>query len=761
MSYLVSFFIVVLISVVGNCYIITTKRNEVKINYRSMLLTVGIPIGSFAFCSLLYKITCLFTVSHNNFLLLLSLIICTLSEIFAVNILLNNRNITIVRHLFILSLVLSLFETFLFNYTSITTNPKMQYIDISTIQSDGTVSYEEDSLIISADSSLTIDEPPADTSAIIINQQQSHGKFINPIEVSLLIKDGSLSQSFETVRDRLTPATGKPLVMSIMPYKKLYSVKINYTGVTEPLTIHSVQSANAVPFSFSFLRYLVLFAIVGFIILVREKNWSYILYHPNNFRQNLILQGIILICTAAAFLYLIPEKVVSYDPNVPNVSDPFALMFDAFQKKQLYLDLDADPNLLSLENVYDRSLRDASGVFSYWDLALYNGHYYSYFGVAPVLTLYYPFYLISGKLPTVSFASFIFCILAIFFFCQLVITIVNRLVRHCNFLLLCLAIPTSAACCGVFYVLNMSNIYTLPLSAGLCFLFLCLWFGLKATMYERKSLRILLLILSGVTLSLCAMSRPGMALGSLILTPFYLQILLSEKNSLRSKLSQACAFLVPVLFGAAFILIYNYKRFGDIFDFGQTYQLTVNDIHANNLSFISFFPMLIHYFLQLPRTRALFPYFEANYFITYNYGKFTYLADTIGAFTYSIIPAGLLLTPSICRRTHLRFSVKKWFLIISFCISLLIAWQDFCLGGSVTRYVIDFLPLLVLLSIVVLLSAVDIDHGTKTKTRICVLLFTSSFLVSFLLTIGVRDGILMKFHGELYETVEDLFIFWK
>lgn len=761
MNYLVSFGIVVLISVVGICYTVVTKRNEVKIDRRALLLTAGMPIGSFAFCSLLYKITCLFTVSHNQFLPLLSLIVCSLSEIFAVKILLNSRNTAMIKRLLILSILLSLFEIFLFNYTSITSDPKMQHIDISTIQSDGTVSHEEDSLIISADSSLVIEEPPEYTKAIIVDQQQSHDKVVNPIEVSLLIKDGSLSQSFETVRDRLTPADGKKLVMSLMPYKKLYSVKLNYTGVTKPLTVHSIQAANAVPFSFSFLRYFVLFAIIGFIIIAHEKNLCHIMYRPNNLRQNLVLQGIILICTVTAFLYLLPEKVVSYDPNVVNTADPFAMTFDAFQKKQLYLDLDVDPDLLTLENVYDRSIRDASGAFSYWDLALYNGHYYCYFGVGPVLTLYYPFYWLSGKLPTVSFSSFIFGLLAIFFFCQLIITIVRRMVRNCNFLFLCMAIPTGVACCGIFYVLNCSNIYTLPLSTGLCYLFLCLWSGLKATMCDKKFLRILLLIVSGASLSLCAMSRPGIALGALILTPFYVQILLSKDNSIRSKISQASAFLIPVFLGAAFILTYNYKRFGDILDFGQTYQLTVNDIHANKLSFISFFPMLFHYFLQLPRPRALFPYFEANYCVIYNYGKFTYLADTIGAFTYPIIPAGLLLTPSICRRSHSCFPIKKCFLIIGFCISLMIAWQDFCLGGAVTRYVIDFLSLLVLLSIVVLLSAVDIDHGTKTKIHICGLLFTVSICVSFLLTIGVRDGVIMKYHSGLYETVEDLLVFWK
>ena len=176
---------------------------------------------------------------------------------------------------------------------------------------------------------------------------------------------------------------------------------------------------------------------------------------------------------------------------------------------------------------------------------------------------------------------------------------------------------------------------------------------------------------------------------------------------------------------------------------------------------MSFFPMLFHYFLQLPRTRALFPYFEPNFCVIYNYGRYTYLGDTIGVFTYPFIPAGMLLMPLIFRRIRSAFSLKKWFMILCFGISMIIAWQDFCLGGAITRYVIDFLPLLVILSMLVLLSAVDTDHGSKTKNRICAVIFGGSLFISFLLTVGVRDGVLMKYHSEIYEAVENIIVIWK
>lgn len=482
MVYFAGLCIFILISLVGAYPVYKTKGKEMKKDKKSILLLLGSPFVSFILCTLIYKLTCTFTVSHNNYLPWLSLIICTLAELFAVNTILKSKHTAIIRRFFVLSVVLALFEIFLCNYTSFTTAPKIETLDTSVIQSEGNVACENGSLIISSDSSLIIDEPPSYTRAVIIEQKQAYKEAVNPVEVILGIKDVTQSLNYESVRDRLTPATGKPLIMSITPYKKLYSVRIGYGGVTEPLTVNAIKTANAVPFSFSFLRFFVLFAMIGFVIIVQEKNWSNILYRSKNPRQRLILQCIALICTIAASLWLCPEKTAAYDPEVRNTADPYAMTFDAFQKDQMYLDLDVDQKLLEVENVYDRTLRDESGAFAYWDLALYDGHYYCYFGVAPVLTMYYPFYWISGKLPTIAFASFIFCTLAIFFFCQLIITIVNRFIRHCNFLILCLAIPTSVACCGVFYVLSNSNTYTLPLAAGLCYLFLCLWTGITATM---------------------------------------------------------------------------------------------------------------------------------------------------------------------------------------------------------------------------------------------------------------------------------------
>lgn len=83
MIYLGSFGIVALITFFGFYYVYKTKGKEMKKDKKGILLLLGSPFVSFILCTLIYKLTCTFTVSHNNYLPWLSLIICTLTELFA------------------------------------------------------------------------------------------------------------------------------------------------------------------------------------------------------------------------------------------------------------------------------------------------------------------------------------------------------------------------------------------------------------------------------------------------------------------------------------------------------------------------------------------------------------------------------------------------------------------------------------------------------------------------------------------------------
>ena len=90
--------------------------------------------------------------------------------------------------------------------------------------------------------------------------------------------------------------------------------------------------------------------------------------------------------------------------------NPYIQQFDAWEKGQLNIDFEVDSRILELENPYDYQARRLAGGYYLWDRAMYDGKYYSYFGIAPIVTVYYPYWLIKGALPGDStvMAVFIF-----------------------------------------------------------------------------------------------------------------------------------------------------------------------------------------------------------------------------------------------------------------------------------------------------------------------------------------------------------------
>lgn len=73
-------------------------------------------------------------------------------------------------------------------------------------------------------------------------------------------------------------------------------------------------------------------------------------------------------------------------------------LVDAFEHHQVHLLEEPNDKLLSLENPYDSPKRNTEVTQEnfLWDHCLYNGKYYSYYGIGPVLALFLPYHLITG-----------------------------------------------------------------------------------------------------------------------------------------------------------------------------------------------------------------------------------------------------------------------------------------------------------------------------------------------------------------------------
>ena len=682
-----------------------------------------------------------------------------------------NRDVRLYRFLrssAILALILLTAEVVLFNGKSF--DQRKIYADISPESiniTDGAV-LENDGITLDSPASLTIDDLPDGTTALIIGIDRKINRNSLPVAVALFMKDDNLSRSYEPVQNKLTMASDRDVSLSFQPYGKIRSLRVDISEVFSPVSIKHITAVSAIPFAFSLIRYFVLLG-AGMIIsaVVCFELWK-ITYQSRKPLHILLTEAMTLLCILSVFIMTDPfEKPVKYDGKNLNTYDQFSMTFDAFKKKRLDLDTYVQPELETLENVYDTSERVEAECGGNMDYCYYKGKYYCYFGCAPVLTYYMPYYFIKGKLPTIGMALGFFGILAAWFMCRTILAAVRLMIPRANLLLLLAFMAAAPGFTGIYYTVNGINLYTLPTICGLCWLFLCLWLGFEACHVRNKSLRLIMLFISGASLALCAASRPGMSLGGLILVPLYIGILRNKSQKPLFRLAQAVCFVTPLIIGGCLIMWYNNARFGSPFDFGFRYQLTVSNISANKLTLSGIPPMLYHYVFQKPRASAYFPFFEPAYIVLYNYKKYIYTTDCIGVLTYPLTAAGIALFPAAMTGKNSRNRSgstglqRRAFILICFITALFIGWINFCLGGGVTRYVIDFMPLIMLGTLLCILRGAGNPEKHKLRYALICMASAATFVICWLLVIQVRDGSILRRFPDFYDTVEDLVVFWQ
>ena len=184
-----------------------------------------------------------------------------------------------------------------------------------------------------------------------------------------------------------------------------------------------------------------------------------------------------------------------------------------------------------------------------FDVAYYNGHYYVYFGVVPVILFYLPFYLLTGA----NFPTAIGVLIAVVAFVLGCSALLDRFARY-HFkrvslgLYLLLQIPL-VMCCGVLYLLKFPTFYSLPIALGLAFSVWGLYFWMKG----RASAGPEKWYLAGsLCMALVAGCRPQLLVLSLVAFPLFWRAYITKRRLLTPRGAREFACLIaPYLVVAA------------------------------------------------------------------------------------------------------------------------------------------------------------------------------------------------------------------
>ena len=269
-----------------------------------------------------------------------------------------------------------------------------------------------------------------------------------------------------------------------------------------------------------------------------------------------------------------------WNGTIPDHRDQYERMAQSILHGHLYLEYeDIDPRLSVMENPYDPQARQELGIYFRWDHAFYNGKYYMYFGVVPVFLLFLPYQILTGNPLTTYKATQIFTAGTIIEIFLLFFYLRKKLFPRLPFGL-CLALSMVLSFASVWYAITAPALYCTAIMSAICMEVISM--NLRARVVwnddQHAGKEIIQLTVASLCAALAFGCRPTIALAGGLQIPMLYQYMRKQKS--KSVRIRAClAVVVPYLLTAAFLMWYNYARFDSVWEFGQSYQLTVADQH--------------------------------------------------------------------------------------------------------------------------------------------------------------------------------------
>ena len=450
-------------------------------------------------------------------------------------------------------------------------------------------------------------------------------------------------------------------------------------------------------------------------------------------------------------------------------------LVDAFKAGQVHLLIEPTEELLALENPYDWSVRLAEKTPALWDHLLYDGKYYSYYGIAPVLLLFLPYNLLTGYYFPTPEAVLIFGVVGIVFLSLLYMEIIKRFFPRIPVSFAICSLLILQLCSGIMYCFCSPLFYEIAQASGFAFTMMGLYFLVRSGVIGKGRISRACLVASSFCLATAVLCRPTLALYCVIALIFigfgFFKNLASACDDGKKPLLSSVGYLASALTCFAVIgaiqMAYNYMRFGSILDFGIQYSLTINDFtrsqYHTDFVAIGFW----NYLFAFPSVRPEFPFVFSNfstldvngYYFVANGNAIGLLWRALPMFAYFGAATAYRRLDKKVRRTALAILLPTC--IIAPFIIIFSIWES----GYGVRYSVDFVVQMIIGALMIIYTLVD---TCKQESKPVVKSFVEKFFVIALFVAFVANFALIYDYlgksGELavgFLNFERIFEFWR
>ncbi len=551
-------------------------------------------------------------------------------------------------------------------------------------------------------------------------------------------------------------------------------IKTNFTGKASEIKIYIPDISNRIitlsdirincqrPVFFSIFRPVACFAILMFVyyIIAKKNLWQQV-YDPDNKSQSNFTMFIA--CALALIFLAIPYLNPGFINPAWAHHNQYNELAQAFLDGQLHLDKDVPEILNEMENPYDRYERKRlfaeAHISEPWDTAFYNGKFYVYFGVLPVILFYLP-----AQFLGIDFPNF----LAIVIFSWVLIAgvfllygkIIKMYMKDIPYLLYLVLSTLTVLTGGILYIIKRPDFYSIPIIGALAFTIMGFYFWISALDGEKLS-RSRLFIGSLFMASVIAL-RPNLVFFSC--TAFMLfwgsvfrnRELLSINSRLSDEkyrgLKNTLAFCAPYIVIGVLIMIYNAARFSSPFDFGASYNLTTSDMTKRGFALDRWGLGVFEYLFRPPTITGTFPYLTSSYPAT-SYIGFTSREGMFGGI-FAVYP--VLWSLFAMHKTKGQKPFK--FALVLLAAGLITCLIDIQAGGILPRYTCDFAVFFVMAAAITLMMLYKEYPSLATKfaawSLLCMIVY------DVLLVIAGGSSTLQTMNKNIYMQLFSEFAFY-
>ncbi len=475
---------------------------------------------------------------------------------------------------------------------------------------------------------------------------------------------------------------------------------------------------------------------------------SYINRYPISIECNIIRNIAILLDQKYLILLLI---IVIYLMFITDWTSRWSLynsFTDALLWGHNHLLVRPSAALLSLPDPFDPV---ANAPYRIHDASLFNGLFYIYYGITPVLLAFLPFKLMTFQdLPT-CYAVLVFMAVGLFF-CLLSFQHLSRLLpvthRRATAIVAGLSLGVGMP---LGYIASWPQVYEAAVTAGFMMISATLYFFLLGLSKGASSQQNRWLAVASLCLGLSVGARPHFVLLFAFLPVIWYASFAHRMGcDLVFVLRRGFWVFGPACGCVLALMTYNYARFGNPLEFGLHYQLAA----VNVKTYPMFDPWRIlsalYFYLAVPPIVVdKFPFIAAH--TVWPFGELKgYLGwhpeTNLGMLVRAPILILAFATPAIVWQHRHRLPRPLSWWLAGLCAASIVLFGLMLMAGASIRYQLDFMWLWMLAA---LISAIIVDHALTDRRRLQVL-YRGTIILATAYTVLIGVAVDLRVMGYYY-----------